>query len=304
MRDDYKGFVNSLRDMLSKRFTDLEVSVCEVTKNNGVVRPDLVAGKNHGNQSISIAIDSFYSEYMNGERMDLICDTVFELLVRHLALTGPQFTDFGRISDRIFLRLVNADKNEKALQNMPHRLYHDLAVTYYIQIGDETSHHATVTITNDFLSIWNMSETDLYELAMKNTQEHYRSEIDSMEGLRKEMMGNSYVCSEDIFGTEENPLESMYIVSNSMRWFGASVILYDKVLEEIADRLQNDFYILPSSVHELLVVPVTVDTPSEELIQLMRKVNRNEVEEDALLSDNIYLYHIEDKFMEMIGCDY
>lgn len=301
MREDSKEFVYSLKDMLSKSFMDLVVGVSEITEHNGVGCPGLVVERD--GLSLTIAMDAFYREYLYGEEMDLIYDTITELLRSHLALAGSQFTDFGAISGRILLRLVNAEKNEIELQNMPHRLYHDLAVTYFIHIEGEAFEHTAVAITNDFLSIWNMSEQDLYELAKKNSQEYLKSEIDSMEDLRKEMMGDSYVSSADIFGTGENPLESMYIVSNNMRWFGAAVILYDKVLEEIAGLLQNDFYILPSSVHELLVVPITVDKPSAELIQLVRSVNRGETEEDKILSDNIYLYHIKNGFMEMIGFD-
>lgn len=304
MRENlYFEFVDSLKDMLSKRF-HFEVDIEKVTRNNGHECLGLAAMQTDGLHPV-IPIDTYYREYLNGKRIEMICGTIYELLKKYSNQGNTQLTDFGKISDRIFLKLVNAEKNKDALLNMPHSLYHDLAVTYYLLLEEKTEADATLKITNSFLSVWNIEEKDLYELALENTRKHSGSVVESMDMVLGEVLGNFYSQDRDTYGRQEDdPLNAVYIVSNNRKKYGAAVILYENVLEEIAEMLQHDFFILPSSVHELIVLPVKPnDSRGQTLIQMVREVNELVVEEDDILSDNIYLYHIEGKFMEMIGYD-
>lgn len=302
----YLEFANSLKDMLSEQLIGCETSVQRVKKKNGLEYLVLVVEQGNGLLPV-IPVDTYYEEYMDGEPIELICDTIIELCNKYLTQKESitQFTDLSGISDKILLKLVNADKYKETLLNLPHRLFHDLAVTYHLLVEDEIFENVTVSITNDRLSSWNMNEKALYELALRNTQVLLKSVVKSMDMVLDEIQGDFSSRVRDTCGEQMiNLLESMFLLSNRKTWFGAAVMLFDDVLEEIADMLQHDFFILPSSVHELIILPVKPDMSTEHtLIQMVRDVNECEVEEDQKLSDNIYVYHIEGKYLEMIGSD-
>ena len=82
----------------------------------------------------------------------------------------------------------------------------------------------------------------------------------------------------------------MYVVSNKKNLFGASAILYSDYLEEWAEELECDLYVIPSSVHELLVMPAAHAYSGEEITEMIREINRTQVAREEILSDHVYIY--------------
>ena len=82
----------------------------------------------------------------------------------------------------------------------------------------------------------------------------------------------------------------MYVLTNKQKMNGASCILYEHILNDFANQKNKDIYILPSSVHEVILVPVAEDIDRTELSRMVRDVNRNELEEGDVLSDRVYYY--------------
>ena len=82
----------------------------------------------------------------------------------------------------------------------------------------------------------------------------------------------------------------MYVLSNKEKTMGAACILYDSILTLIGERLQDDFYILPSSIHECIVVPMNITTTKKELQEMVREINATQVIPEEVLSDEVYTY--------------
>ncbi len=87
-----------------------------------------------------------------------------------------------------------------------------------------------------------------------------------------------------------NPL---YVLNNNSGVYGASAILYKDVLKNFADSLKKDLVIFPASIHEVLLVPYEERMDTKSLKEMVSAINRQEVVESDVLSDNIYVYKRE-----------
>ena len=142
----------------------------------------------------------------------------------------------------------------------------------------------TILITQEMLSHWEISLEELHQTALNNTPKILQADFKTMRSVICELMGEP--CSEDV---EEN---YMYVLSNQYRHFGAGCMLYDRVLEDIGNQINEDFYILPSSIHEVMLLRDQfgdkIDTKAMK--QLIASANAEVVGEDEVLSSNLYKF--------------
>lgn len=189
-------------------------------------------------------------------------------------------------------------KNKERLKNIPHVKFLDLALTFYFNLEPEAAigENASIQIENEHLKMWNIDMGKLYDLAMENTQQKLPPrcqnicdiivDILKQEGIEP---GTSVL---DDFRTEAEALP-MYVVSNRKNYFGASVICYPDVLKKMAQRLHSDLIILPSSVHEIILLPSDGKENVRELNDMIADINLHQVAEDEVLSDHLYYYDLE-----------
>ena len=153
--------------------------------------------------------------------------------------------------------------------------------------------NASVLIRNEHLSYWNVSTKDLLLLAQKNTPFLLNSCCDSLTELLLPVVEQlPFQEQEDTkHAFSSTSTDPMYVLTNQQRFLGACCILYDNVLKEIANRLNCDLYILPSSIHEVILMPATVTESVRALSQMVCDINQSEVAAEEILSDHIYYYH-------------
>lgn len=177
-------------------------------------------------------------------------------------------------SNLIVPKLINAEKNQELLKNCPHRNFLDLAVVYEIML--EPGHF--ILIKNEMFDYHGMTEDELYHLAVKNVRE--QKQVVTLDQILKEMVG----VEEDL---EQIP---MLIVKTKYVTHGASVMLCEDVLSEAADMLKSDLYILPSSIHEIIVLPVDFRDDVTGLKDMVNTVNQTQVLPEEFLSDSVYFF--------------
>ena len=201
-------------------------------------------------------------------------------------------TSFSSMQDSIIMRLVNYERNETMLAECPHIKWHDLAITFRWLAHRDDVGIATALITNREMEMWKISLEQLHEVAMKNTPEKFPSTFYNMKTMLLEMMTER--------GLEQTPEEweddegvKMFIVSNKQRINGATSILYPDVLADFAETKNTDLFILPSSIHEVILIPKHNEMDVNELKKLVWDVNLNVVDEGEILSNHIYLYSRE-----------
>ena len=207
----------------------------------------------------------------------------------------PSHTFFAKVQNHICYKLINAKKNETLLNDVPHVVLEDLAIIFYILVSKDLEGTGTITVKNNMLSFWDVDTDTLYKLAILNTQRLFRGTVQSMASVMTEIISHKLdeESAQEFYDmmVGEDDMIPMYICTNADKLNGAGVILYQGLLQEFADRVGSDFYILPSSIHETLLIPVNSDMDIEYLRDMVRTVNRTEVAPDEILSDSVYYYN-------------
>lgn len=191
--------------------------------------------------------------------------------------------DKNFIKNNLFLKAVNASLNRTLINSAPHLRIHDLAMLPYSDLGDA----GTVLITHAFAEQLKMSGEQVVAEAIRKNPQNMPLMIKSLDAIVREIASGM----EDINDRqmEPSPIE-VYVLSNEAGSYGASLIANKEVLDYASTIIGGDFYILPSSVHEVLLAKAGF-FPEEELKAMVMEVNRSGfISQEEILSDNLYYY--------------
>jgi hypothetical protein len=206
---------------------------------------------------------------------------IAEILVTYMneAPEISDVSDYDAVKDRLFVQLVGRDANASRLEDAAKHEYLDMTVIYYLLCEGPDKDTGGVRVTWDMLGDWGIAEDLLYRDAIENT---------------RKMMGEKLLRFDQ--DPEQSGLDTsesrMMILSNEKNFFGASVLLYSEELGKIAEEFQRDLYVLPSSIHEVILLPESGQDP-EALRATVRRVNETEVRKEEVLTDSVYLYDRE-----------
>lgn len=290
-------FTEIIKSEMEKIYSSkCKVDVLNVVKNNGLHLTGITICNRESNMVPTIYLDGYYADYKDGRTMENICKEIVQVYEKNKVqkdFSLEQVTDFKNVKDRICFKLVNREKNAELLADTPYVEYQDLAVVFYILVSKDKSGITSIAVRNSLMDMWGMDADILYHLAKKNTQRLFRGRVLSMMEVIAEIIG-------DFADAFEDSAFPMYVATNVFKMNGACILLYDGVLKKFAEKIGGDFYILPSSVHEVIFVPANGDMDARYLIQMVKEVNATEVAPDEVLSDNIYIYHADKDFVEII----
>lgn len=291
---DMDAFASAIKQRMEQAHPSASVEIREVTKTNNLVLTSITIHEKGRNIAPTIYLEDFFTEYQAGKPLDDICHTIEEINRRATPDTNFDLSgiaDFSAVKEKICYKLVNAAKNAARLDNIPHRLWQDLAVIYYVPVSIETiADVSTITVNNSMMELWGVDEDTLYRHAHRNTPKLFKAGIIPLVEILTGMPAGD---SEDI--------PQLYVATNGRKTNGAAVLLYDGILERFARQTGSDFYILPSSIHETLFLPAASDSDKYGIPEMVREVNAGCLAPDEILSDNAYLYHAEDGSVTLLS---
>ena len=304
-------FTEIIKSEMEKIYSSkCKVDVLNVVKNNGLHLTGITIRNRESNMAPTIYLDGYFADYKDGRTMENICKEIVQVYEKNKVQKDfflKQVTDFKNVKDRICFKLVNREKNAELLTDTQYLEYQDLAVVVYILVSKDKSGITSITVRNSLMNMWGMDEDILYHLAKKNTQRLFRGRVSTMLEMMAEIIDESAdrldeEMVEAFFDMDvyEDSAFPMYVATNVFKMNGACILLYDGVLKKFAEKISGDFYILPSSVHEVIFVPANGDMDARYLIQMVKEVNATEVSPDEVLSDNVYMYHADTDFVEMM----
>lgn len=282
----YREFVEALQGELESRLGEAAVTFQKVTKNNEVTKDCFLISESGYDISPAVYIEEYYREFRDGMSLKEAADKIAEVYKEcrsGLSLDAGSFCEFEKVRSSVFCRLINRGKNRKLLQNVPYVPYLDLAVVFYYAQENKTIGSGTVLIHSEHMQFWNITEQTLWNQARENTRRCTPAKLYTMKDLLLEMVPegeNMDLRNEDV---------PMHVLTNEKRYQGACGILYDPVLQEAAQKL-GSFYVLPSSVHECILVPENASPQPEELMAMVHEINLTQVPPEEVLSDHIYHY--------------
>ena len=275
------------------------ITINHVIKNNGCEMDGLVIMEKGKDIAPTIYLDSFYVLYTNGENIKNIIrqiEVIYEQNKNNVTFDVNILKHFDTIKDKIVYKVVNYRSNEKLLEQVPHKRILDLAVVFYCLLDNEYGRSATALIYNNNLKNWNVTIDDVYKAALKNTPDLLHSKISSMAALFEKCGVN--VDGEEVDLKDYVPSD-MYVLTNESKLNGAACILYENVLYDFAQKLGADLYILPSSVHEVILLPKLSMFEKDELVNMVKEVNTEGVAADEVLSDHVYEYNRTERLITM-----
>lgn len=275
------------------------ITINHVIKNNGCEMDGLVIMEKGKDIAPTIYLDSFYELYTNGENIKNIIrqiELIYEQNKNNVTFDVNILKHFDTIKDKIVYKVVNYRSNEKLLEQVPHKRILDLAVVFYCLLDNEYGRSATALIYNNNLKNWNVTIDDVYKAALKNTPDLLHSKISSMAALFEKCGVN--VDGEEVDLKDYVPSD-MYVLTNESKLNGAACILYENVLYDFAQKLGADLYILPSSVHEVILLPKLSMFDKDELVNMVKEVNTEGVAADEVLSDHVYEYNRTERLITM-----
>lgn len=270
---------------------DACVQVQEVRKNNNVVLHGMSILRKGQNVSPTVYLDSFYEMMEEGTDMEHIVKKILEVYVRGLPRGNVDmefFKDFESVRDRIVYRLVNREKNRELLQEIPHVDFLDLAVCFCYSYENPEIGEGMILIHNTHLEMWQTSHRELMRLAERNTPRLMPAWLCSMDSALNGILDEEALAQ--LRQMQRETGKYMYVLSNDRRCQGAAAILYPGMLARAAQQMGGSFYILPSSIHEVILLRDETQSGGRQLHEMIEDINRNQLREEEVLSDYAYLY--------------
>lgn len=272
----------------------------QLRRNNGVVLDGILIRKKGDNVSLNIYVNSYFDDYQMGKPASMIMEEIvyqYYQIKEQNDIEVVDMRNLNKVREDIVLRLVNYEKNREMLKTCPHKRYLDLAIIFRYVAGRDPVGISSALICNEEFAAWNISVEELYRIALFNTMREFPWRMDSLakvivDSFKKRLPEETTEeLAEELSVLEqtENGV-SMFVLSNNTGINGASCILYDSVLRNFARMQECNIFILPSSVHEVMLVPENAETEPEFLEELVEEANRSAVGLVDLLSDHIYYY--------------
>lgn len=271
----------------------------EVRKNNGVVLHGLLVLREDRNVAPTIYLDAFLEAYEAGATFGTVVERLLSIcredaLKEHIDMEF--FRSFDKVRDRICYRLIGRKGNEDLLEDIPYIEFLDLAICFYYAYQGDLLGEGTILIHNSHMEFWDTCTAELFGLAKRNTQRLFPWACNSLREVLDEIAEEGDSSGEEcIF--DEVPLK---VLSNVKRMYGAICMLYPDVLETLARRECRSFYILPSSIHEVILLADTGNGSARDLKKMIVDVNGTQVAPEEVLSDSLYYYDFTDKRVKII----
>ena len=250
---------------------------------------------------VNLNVTNLYKEYEDGKDYDSIVNGAAEVAENALS-NKPDFNldvikDYDQMKDKLAIEVVSAERNKDLLETVPHKNIEDMAVVYRFVLGDSQAGVGTILVNNQMLDNYGITAQQLHEDAIRNAPEIRPLVIEGMAEVLAKQMG---VEDLEMLGLNIPPeQEQMFVASVEGNVHGAGVLAYQNFMDQAADRVGGSFFILPSSIHEVLIIPDNGKFDTASLENMVKEVNATTVDPSDQLTDSVYHYDADAKVFEL-----
>lgn len=284
----YENFLERVKEEIIPLLpSDVEhVVIQPVTKNNGYIFDGLVMISQYLNISPTIYMNPYYNEYIAGRPFENILSDIADTYMENCPQKNfdvTQFADWDKAKSRVARRLINYEQNKELLEVMPHKRVEDLAVVYQVIVNDEVveDEYATIGIFNQHLKLWDVTLEELDKLAVENTNRLLPFRFQSMMETLKELSGGTPIPFDNDI--------SFYYLGNKPKIHGAIHVLDENLMDRIKKIVGSEYYVIPSSIHEVLILPMDPEFDYVELESMIQEVNETSLDPMDILSNKAYV---------------
>ena len=284
-----KKLVSEVQEALGD---ERKVCVTVICKNNQTEKEVLIFEGNPSECTPAIHLSDLYKQLQAGITVEMCRDEVLAIVNRSPIVNVSKITDnWDEIKERIFPVLVNKQWNEQRLENLVHMDFLNFAVMLKYYVDDIPAGKGSINVSHELMEAWGIDEHVLWKTAAEKLENEEFTIMDLEDIVMRE------------FGTEFQSDRSgaLYILTNQGALNGAAAMLRTDILTSFAESIGRNFYILPSSIHELILLPDRGNYQVEELQEMVRTVNLTTVAEEERLSDDIYYFNRKYGRVELIS---
>ena len=302
-KKEYVEFLCLLAEKVQEKYDGtVTAEVMESKKNNGVSVTGLMLKKEGNQVAPNFFLEKQFSEWECGvhsleEIAGRLCATFEEEIEKNSHLVSAIVFQWEEFRHNVFMRLVNREKNTELLKNIPYREFMDLAIVYFYAVKISEESQGTMVITEEHLSMLGIEQEELHRAAEENVRKLRPTRLCRMEEL--------VVRLSDRLGIPVPVLREeqrfMYVLSNEPGMFGAVNVTLTEELERFSACVSPNFYVLPSSVHEVILVPDDAEFHPEKFADIVRDINATQVLETEVLSDSVYYFDGTLKRLRRVG---
>lgn len=290
----YNEFQNKIVELLNGKLDEnTEARIHKTLKNNNCTLTGVVIDNRKVNASPVIYLEEFFKQYQNGTSLEQIIANIlaiYEEIKCKKSLDETKIKNYENIKNKIVFKVINTERNNELLKNVPHIHFLDLSIVFYALLDAYENGTATMLVSNDNLEMWDINLQNLYDDAIRNVKCILPAELIPMKSMMEEII-NPCFEKENILETRNiSGTEVMFVLTNKLRNLGSACILYPGMFQLLADILKSSYYILPSSTHETLILCDNAAMSIEEMNLMVRAVNNDHVDLCDLLSDHVYFY--------------
>ena len=309
---DITSFAEAVRTEIVKKLgTEYQVTVERKNKNNKVIYTGLHISKKGMKAEPLVYLDDYFEQYQKG---NITLSETVEYVARasrgkSSAVDMTNFLEYEKIKDSIVYRLINTEMNREFLEDLPHLEFLDLWVVFRCLVTEEGRSQAFIWIHNVHMKLWDVTVEELYRAASENTQQLEKPEIMNIEEILYDVLPEEgFSLNKNDRSMEEEPAGNnnatatvpMYVLSSRKRLQGAACMLYPDLLRRSADRMDSSYYIIPSSIHELLLIPAAGFADRDELKAMICEINDTHVAPEERLSYSLYGYDKKNGRIEIL----
>lgn len=293
-------FAEDIKEKLSQRgYGEVMTSFHDIEKTNQNYEAISVvqAGSNIG---VNFNIENAFASYEHTGDYEGVLASATGVIVGGLdqipAVDVNALMNYEVMKEKLSVEVISADANEELLAKVPHDRIEDLAVVYRFIMESNEDGRASILVNNNLIERMGVTHEQLRADALENSPEIRPVVIQGMNEVMKEMMGPE---AYEMFGIPDDTEEMMFIATVPDKNSGAGVLAYQDFMDQAAEKIGGDFYVIPSSIHEILLVPDNGEVQAEGLKEMVQEVNATEVSPEEKLSDNVYHYDSKEHIFEL-----
>lgn len=310
--NEVERFAKELAEIITNEETGYSAIYKKVHKNNKDV-PAVVLTRGENIVSVVVYAETFYMEHVEDDTLSLrdVAKKIINFVDENAAFTEDDAKSFAEemlnkenFLNNVIITIQNSEVNKENLARCPHRkALDDISIVYRYVKKDEKVVKAengqrSVLVENSLLESFDLTEEELFPIALENTMRLYPASIMDIGEIMMSVITGIECDNEDYIPSDS----SMIIISNKSKLNGAAAILYPGLLKELAEHVNSDLILLPSSIHEFICVPTeTVDEEANSFSNMVDDVNNGCVDVADRLSNSAYIYHRADDVISLYG---
>ena len=297
---DFNEFQNQILQEAKDRMWGVQVEIRPVEKLQGESYTGLSIQPNDSPMAATLNLDTVYNQMVDqGKSFQEVADDLIthaaDIIIDMPKIDVNDITNYDQMKNTLVVQVIPTDRNAEMLADIPHKNIEDMSLVYRMQIDQNENGTSSVLITNAMLENYGVTVDQLHQDAMDAAVINNPATFRSMQEVLSDLMG----MPADLMPPMDGP--QMYVASVENSLNGAGVIAYPDFMNQVAEQVGGDFFVLPSSVHEVLVIPDDGSIDRHDLESMVREVNASEVLPKDQLSDNVYHYDSQDQVFELAG---